>query len=79
MNADLDQISREDLISMLKEAAWYTGGRQDYDGKQGYSYDVSEETSLRDVCYRNEPLFETPEEAIAAHWRRHYCPDPIIV
>lgn len=68
----LNDIPREDLISMLKNAAWYSGGRECYEDHQGYSYDVNEETSLRDVIYRDEPLFKTPEEAIIAHWERHY-------
>lgn len=64
----LDDIPREDLIQMLEEAAW-RGGTKEH---QGYSYDVKEETALRDVVYRGEPLFKTPEEAIIAHWERHY-------
>jgi hypothetical protein len=65
-------IPRADLIAMLKDAAWCTGGRPEYGDKQGCSYDVREESSFRDVVLRNEPLYPTPEEAIMAHWRRHY-------
>lgn len=68
-------IPREHLLAMLKDAAWYSGGRAEYGDHQGYSYDVQEETSLRDVLYRDEPLYKTPEEAIEAHWRRHYSPN----
>lgn len=70
-----DDIPREHLLAMLLEAAWYSGGRDCYKGAQGYSYDVCEETSIRDVVYRDEPLFETPQEALIAHWQRHY-PQP---
>lgn len=69
---NLDAIPREDLIAMLKDAAWYSGGRSEYGEHQGWSYDVQEQTSLRDVLYRDEPLYKTPEEAILAHWKRHY-------
>jgi len=48
-------IPREHLLAMLKDAAWYSGGRREYGDHQGYSYDVNEETSLRDVLYRDEP------------------------
>ena len=68
----LDEIPREHLIAMLKDAAWHSAGRQEYGEIQGYSYDVNEETSVRDVLYRDEPLYKTPEEAILAHWRRYY-------
>jgi hypothetical protein len=72
--SSLDDIPREDLIAMLKEAAWCSGGRPEYKDRQGYSYQVNEETSLRDVIYRDEPLYPTPEEALVAHWKRHYRP-----
>ncbi len=68
----LDGIPRQHLIAMLKAAAWYSGGRESYGDRQGYSYDVQEETSLRDVIYRDESLYKTPEEAIVGHWLRHY-------
>lgn len=71
----LGEIPREHLISMLRDAAWYSGGRDCYGEHQGYSFDVNEETSLRDVIYRDEPLYKTPEEAIVAHWQRHYSPN----
>jgi len=68
----LTSIPRSDLIAMLEDAAWSSGGRGCYGEHQGYSYDVNEETSLRDILYRDEPLYKTPEEAILAHWKRHY-------
>ena len=64
-------IPREDLIAMLKEQAWSSAGRPEF-SQQGHSLDVREETALRDVNYRDEPLFATPEIAILAHWKRHY-------
>ena len=73
MNPEIDQIPREDLVDMLKQAAWYSCGRECYNDHHGYSYDVNEETSLRDVLYRDEPLYKTPEEALVAHWKRHYA------
>lgn len=73
-NDALSEIPREHLIAMLKGAAWYSGGRECYGEHQGYSFDVQEETSLRDVIYRDEPLYKTPEEAIVAHWQRHHSP-----
>jgi hypothetical protein len=69
--SDLSQIPRDDLIAMLKEAAWYTGCNDKFP-KQGYSFDVDEETAYRDVLYRHEPIYDTPEEAIVGHWRRHF-------
>lgn len=72
MNDPLDQIPRDDLIAMFKEAVWYSGGREQFGTNQGYSLDVPEETCYRDVLYRHEPLFKTPEEAIIAHWKRHF-------
>ena len=72
-SAQCSVIPREHLVEMLKCAVWYSGGRECYGEHQGYSFDVDEETSLRDVLYRDEPLYKTPEEAIVAHWQRHYC------
>jgi hypothetical protein len=60
---------------MLKDAAWHSGGRECYGDHQGYSYDVNEETSLRDILYRDEPLYKTAPQAIVAHWQRHYEPN----
>lgn len=71
-DSSCSEIPREHLLAMLKDAAWYSGDRIEYGDRQGYSYDVNELTSLRDVLYRDEPLYKTPEEAIYAHWRRHY-------
>lgn len=63
---------------MLKAAAWYSAGQACYGERQGYSYDVHPDTSIRDVVYRDEPLYKTPEEALEAHWRRHYRkPSPL--
>jgi hypothetical protein len=75
MTSLLDAIPREHLIAMLKDAAWFTGGRKEF-GCDGYSLDVSEETCLRDVLYRDEKVYPTAEEAIHAHWIRHYNPQP---
>jgi hypothetical protein len=72
----LDEIPRGHLIQMLKSAAWYSGGLECYGDRQGYSYSVREETALRDVLYRDEPLYKTAEEAIVAHWQRHYANNP---
>lgn len=71
MIKSVDDIPRKDLISMLRDSAWFTGGDSRFP-KQGYSYDVCEETSFRDVLYRDEPVYPTPEEAMVAHWNRHY-------
>jgi len=68
----LEDIPRSHLIAMLKDGAWCSAERECYGDRQGYSYDVNEQTSLRDVIYRDEPLYKTPEEAILAHWKRHY-------
>jgi hypothetical protein len=73
--ATCEAIPHADLLDMLKGAAWYSGGRECYGEHQGYSFDVDEETSLRDVLYRDETLYKTPEEAIVAHWHRHYSPN----
>jgi hypothetical protein len=34
---------------------------------------VSETTAHQDVAFKFEPLYETQEEAILAHWERHYA------
>lgn len=68
---NLDQIPREDLLSMLKERVWYSGGRKEFD-RQGYSLDVNEETAIRDVNYRGASLFDTPEKAIYQSWLTYY-------
>lgn len=69
----LMRIPREDLIAMLKESVWSTAGAKDaYGGKSGFSLDVQENTAVRDIMYRDEPLYRTQSEAIVAHWDRHY-------
>lgn len=68
----ISDIPREHLIEMLKEAAWYSDGRTEIQGLKGYSFDVNEETCIRDVVYRDEELYTTAEEALLAHWQRHY-------
>lgn len=68
----LDDIPRSHLIDMLADAVWNSAGRECFEDRQGYSLDVAEETALRDVLYRDEPLYKTPKEAILAHWRRFY-------
>lgn len=65
----LSDIPRDDLIKMLLESAWNTGGR-DFGGKSGYSFEVDEETCYRDVEYRDAPLYPTPEEALIGWWER---------
>lgn len=70
VNSELDQIPREDLIAMLKERVWYSGNREEFKDKQGYSLYVNEETAIRDVVYRDWPLYATPEEAILEEWKR---------
>lgn len=72
----IDDIPREHLIAMLRDAMWYSGGRECYGEHQGYSLAVTEGTSIRDVVYRDEPLHKTPEEAIVAYWTRHYEDNP---
>lgn len=67
----IDDIPREHLIKMLKEAAWSSADRSEFE-RQGFSLDVREETALRDVNYRHEPLCETREAAIIAQWQKHY-------
>lgn len=69
---EIDQIPRNDLIQMLKDSVWYSSDREQFGKVQGYSLDVCEGTCYRDVLYRNEPLFDTPEQAIIEHWKRHY-------
>lgn len=69
----IDDIPRADLIAMLKDAAWCSGGRHEYGDAQGFSYDVDEQTSIRDVVYRDEVLYATPEEAMLAHWKRRFA------
>lgn len=71
IDVDVTQIPREHLISMLADAVWFSGNRDVYK-RQGYSLDVSEGASIRDVNYRNKPLYDTPLAAIVAHWKRHY-------
>ena len=68
---DLDIIPKKDLIEMLKDAAWYSGGREGF-APQGYSLSVNEETCFRDVLLHEEPLYETAAEAIMAYWKKHY-------
>jgi hypothetical protein len=67
----LDDIPREHLIEMLKDATWYSGGR-DFGGKSGYSYEVDEETCYRDVNYRGAELHPTVERAILSFWKKFY-------
>jgi hypothetical protein len=68
----LDDIPRRHLVAMLTDAVWNSAGRECFKERQGYSLDVVEETSLRDVLYRDAPLYQTPQEAILAHWQRYY-------
>jgi len=70
---NISDIPRGDLESIIVSMAWYDGDRKEFDGKHGFSFDVCEETAIRDVVYRNEPLYGTPEEALIAHWERHYA------
>lgn len=67
----IHDIPRQDLLAMLLETVWYSGNRREFD-RQGYSLDVQEETAIRDVNYRNAPLFPTAEEAVIDHWRRYF-------
>ena len=64
-------IPPKDLIDMLKDSVWYSGGR-DFGGKSGYSLEVDESTCYRDVLYDNVALHETPEDAIYEYWKAHY-------
>ena len=68
---DLDIIPKKDLIEMLKDAAWYSGGREGF-APQGYSLPVNELTCYSDVLLDKEPLYETAAEAIMAYWKKHY-------
>lgn len=52
----LDAIPREHLIEMLLKQAHFTRC-----GRPGFSFEV--------LC---NPAHHTPEEALLAHWRRHY-------
>ena len=68
---DLNDIPREDLILMLREAAFYTDGK-DLNGANGYSLDTDHDTVIKDVLYRGQKLYPTPDEAILAHWNHFY-------
>lgn len=68
----IDDIPREHLIAILKERVWFSANRPEFEGNEGYSLAVQEETALRDVMYRDEVLYPTPEEAIVAQWEKHY-------
>lgn len=68
-----DDIPHKDLLEIACEAAWYSGGNPVFD-RQGYSFEVDEETDVRDVNYRHKPLFETPRDALLYFWEKHYGP-----
>lgn len=68
----LDQIPREDLLTMLLERAFNTNDDVMFEERQGYSFDVSSETAYRDILYRDAPLFATRQEALLEHWKSHY-------
>lgn len=68
MNAD--DIPKDGLIAMLKEACWQNHDRNKYEGRTGYSLEVREETAYRDILYRGAKLYPTAEEAIVAEWLR---------
>jgi len=51
------------LRELLAEMMFCTANRKEFD-RHGYSCLVREESAIRDINYRNAPLFETPEEAI---------------
>lgn len=71
----LDDIPRETLIEMLKEAVFYCPGGDMYDGKVGYSLEVSHDTAITEICCRDKPLYPTPEEAIIGAWDNIYSPE----
>jgi len=68
-------IPKVDLIEMLRWRVWYSGGRPEF-GAGGYSCEVAEETAHTDVLYRGAILYPTPDDAIAAHWQKHFQPAP---
>lgn len=69
----MNEIPREALIDMLKEACWYSGGRFKENGiADGFSLSVDEETCYRDVLCRGAKLHPTQEAAIIAHWKEYY-------
>lgn len=70
--SELDQIPRADLIAMLLDRAWFSGDRSEFGERQGFSFEVEEETAIRDVVYRNRELYPTTEEALLACWKKHY-------
>lgn len=67
----LRAIPHADLVNMLRSHCWYSGGRPEFEN-QGYSFEVQEETALRDVNYRAAKLHATVDEALVAYWERHH-------
>lgn len=68
---NLHDIPKDHLILMLKSSVWYSADRPEFD-RQGYSMEIDEETALRDINYRDVPLYPTAEEAIFAFWNKHF-------
>lgn len=67
----LDDIPRNILEEMFKETVPFYGN----DGvikNCGYSLEVDPDCAIRDIEYREYPLFETPEEAILDCYKTHY-------
>lgn len=62
-----DALKREveELRGLLRERVFYTGGDPVFT-RQGYSVEADSTTAIRDINYRNVPLYGTPDEAIDA-------------
>lgn len=67
----IDDIPTSDLLSILKERAWGTAGRPEFK-RQGYSYELTDDTAIRDINYRNAPLYPTREKALFAYWEKFH-------
>lgn len=67
----LDDIPRKKLEQMLIDSVpYYSPDR--HLKNSGYSLDVDPDCYIRDIEYREYPLFETAEEAILDTYNTHY-------
>jgi hypothetical protein len=59
------EIRHDAMMELMKEKCFQTFGRAEFN-RHGFSFMVDEETALRDINYRNAPLWATAEEAVEA-------------
>lgn len=67
-----DVMTTEEILrECLLERCFWTGDSKQFD-RQGYTFETDDNTAIRDINYRDCPLYPTREEALEGHIKLHY-------